>query len=53
MELDDQKDNEAKTALQDAIDAGSKSARAWLELGRLQVRCGRAQEGQRAESSLG
>jgi hypothetical protein len=36
MELDDQKDKEAKAALQDAIDGGSKSARAWLELGRLQ-----------------
>ena len=36
MDLDDQKDKEAKAALQDAIDAGSKSARAWLELGRLQ-----------------
>ncbi len=35
MELDDQKDKEARTALQDAIDSGSKSARAWLELGRL------------------
>jgi len=36
MALDDQKDKEAKAALQDAIDGGSKSARAWLELGRLQ-----------------
>jgi tetratricopeptide (TPR) repeat protein len=36
MELDDQKDKEAKAALQEAIDGGSKSARAWLELGRLQ-----------------
>jgi hypothetical protein len=36
MELDDQKDKEAKVALQEAIDGGSKSARAWLELGRLQ-----------------
>ncbi len=35
MLLDDQKDKEARAALQDAIDAGSKSARAWLELGRL------------------
>jgi hypothetical protein len=35
MELDDQKDKEARTALQDAIDSGSKSARAWLELGRM------------------
>jgi len=33
--LDQQKDREAQIALQDAIDAGSKSARAWLELGRL------------------
>lgn len=37
IELDDQKDKEAKAALQEAIDAGSKSARAWLELGRLQA----------------
>ena len=36
MDLDDQKDRDARTALQGAIDAGSKSARAWLELGRLQ-----------------
>jgi hypothetical protein len=36
MELDDQKDSDAKAALQEAIDGGSKSARAWLELGRLQ-----------------
>ncbi len=36
MELDDQKDREARAALQESIDAGSKSARAWLELGRLQ-----------------
>ena len=36
MDLDDQKDKEARTALKEAIDAGSKSARAWLELGRLQ-----------------
>jgi hypothetical protein len=36
MDLDDQKDKEARTLLQGAIDAGSKSARAWLELGRLQ-----------------
>jgi tetratricopeptide (TPR) repeat protein len=36
MALDDEKDKEAKAALQNAIDAGSKSARAWLELGRLQ-----------------
>jgi tetratricopeptide (TPR) repeat protein len=35
IELDEQKDSEAKAALQDAIDGGSKSARAWLELGRL------------------
>ena len=35
MELDDQKDNEAKSALEDAIEAHSMSARAWLELGRL------------------
>jgi len=33
--LRDQKDNEAQSALQDAIDSGSKSARAWLELARL------------------
>ncbi len=36
MQLDDQKDREARTTMQAAIDAGSKSARAWLELGRLQ-----------------
>ncbi len=35
IELDQQKDNDAQAALQDAIDSGSKSARAWLELGRL------------------
>jgi tetratricopeptide (TPR) repeat protein len=35
IELDEQKDKEAQTALQDAIESGSKSARAWLELGRL------------------
>ena len=35
MALDDQKDKEAKSELEDAIEAGSKSARAWLELGRL------------------
>ena len=34
--LDDQKDKEARTALLEAIEGGSKSARAWLELGRLQ-----------------
>lgn len=33
--LDQQKDSEAETALQDAIEGASKSARAWLELGRL------------------
>lgn len=37
MDLDAQKDKEARSALQDAIDAGSKSARAWLELGRLRT----------------
>jgi cytochrome c-type biogenesis protein CcmH/NrfG len=36
MDLDDQKDSQARTELKDAIEAGSKSARAWLELGRLQ-----------------
>ena len=36
LDLDDQKDKEARAILQAAIDAGSKSARAWLELGRLQ-----------------
>jgi len=36
MALDDQKDRDARAALQEATDAGSKSARAWLELGRLQ-----------------
>jgi tetratricopeptide (TPR) repeat protein len=35
LELDEQKDNEAKSALEDAIEASSMSARAWLELGRL------------------
>jgi tetratricopeptide (TPR) repeat protein len=34
--LDDQKDNEARPALQDAIDSHSLSARAWLELGILE-----------------
>jgi tetratricopeptide (TPR) repeat protein len=33
--LDQQKDREAQTSLQDAIDGGSKSARVWLEMGRL------------------
>ncbi len=33
--LDQQKDKEAQTALQDAIEEGSKSARVWLEMGRL------------------
>jgi hypothetical protein len=36
IELDDQKDRDARMALQEAIDAHSNSARAWLELGRLQ-----------------
>jgi tetratricopeptide (TPR) repeat protein len=36
MLLDDQKDREARTTLQEAIDSHSTSARAWLELGRLQ-----------------
>ncbi|MGA2877774.1 MAG: hypothetical protein ABSG13_02370 [Bryobacteraceae bacterium] len=36
MELDDQKDRDARTVLQDAFDAHSNSARVWLELGRLQ-----------------
>ena len=36
MELDNEKDKDAKAALQEAIDAHSNSARAWLELGRLQ-----------------
>ncbi|HTC90821.1 MAG TPA: hypothetical protein VK686_21100 [Bryobacteraceae bacterium] len=36
MDLDDQKDSQARGELKDAIEAGSKSARAWLELGRLQ-----------------
>jgi len=35
MALDEQKDREARAALQDAIDSGSKSSRAWLELGRM------------------
>jgi len=35
IELDEQKDRDAQGELQDAIDSGSKSARAWLELGRL------------------
>jgi hypothetical protein len=33
--LRDQKDDQAQSALQDAIEGGSKSARAWLELGRM------------------
>ena len=35
MDLDNDKDKPARTELQDAIDGGSTSARAWLELGRL------------------
>ncbi len=35
MALDQDKDKEARIALQEAIDGGSTSARAWLELGRL------------------
>jgi uncharacterized protein YifN (PemK superfamily) len=34
--LGDQKDDEARMALQDAIDSHSTSARAWFELGRMQ-----------------
>jgi tetratricopeptide (TPR) repeat protein len=36
VELRDNKDKEARAALQDAIDSGSVSARAWLELGRFE-----------------
>jgi hypothetical protein len=36
VDLRDDKDKEARSALQDAIDSGSMSARAWLELGRLE-----------------
>jgi len=35
MDLDNDKNKEARAELQDAIDGGSTSARAWLELGRL------------------
>jgi len=35
LDLDNEKDKQARTELQDAIDGGSTSARAWLELGRL------------------
>jgi hypothetical protein len=35
MDLDNDKDKQARMELQDAIDGGSTSARAWLELGRL------------------
>ena len=35
IDLDAQKDNEAQPLLQDAVDSGTKSARAFLELGRL------------------
>jgi hypothetical protein len=35
LDLRDHKDNEALTALRDATDSGTKSARAWLEAGRL------------------
>jgi hypothetical protein len=35
VELREHKDNQAQSAFQNAIDSGSKSARAWLELGRL------------------
>jgi hypothetical protein len=35
LDLDNDKDKQARAELQDAIDAGSTSARAWLELGRL------------------
>jgi tetratricopeptide (TPR) repeat protein len=35
MDLDNDKEKPARTELQDAIDGGSSSARAWLELGRL------------------
>ena len=36
IDLDNSKDREAKNALRDAIDSHSTSARAWLELGRLE-----------------
>ncbi|MBV9768921.1 MAG: hypothetical protein JOZ32_05065 [Bryobacterales bacterium] len=36
IDLDNSKDREAKSALRDAIDSHSTSARAWLELGRLE-----------------
>jgi uncharacterized protein YifN (PemK superfamily) len=36
LALRDQKDDEARMALQDAIDSHSTSARAWFELGRMQ-----------------
>ena len=35
---------DAQTALQDAIDAGTKNARAWLRIGTLEIRRGRTQE---------
>lgn len=35
MDLDNDKNKQARAELQDAIDGGSTSARAWLELGRL------------------
>jgi hypothetical protein len=35
LDLDDDKDKQARAELQDAIDGGSTSARAWLELGRM------------------
>jgi hypothetical protein len=35
LALRDDKDKDARSALQDAVDSGSTSARAWLELGRM------------------
>jgi hypothetical protein len=42
LDLREHKDNQARGELQSAIDAGSQSARAWLELGRLQPEAAKA-----------
>ena len=53
LDLDNQNDRQARAELQDAIDGGSKSARAWLEFGRLHSDADALKKGQRPESALG
>jgi hypothetical protein len=52
VELRDHKDNQARSALQNAVDAVSTSARAWLELGRLEPDAAKARAELKKASDL-